>query len=128
MSEASKTKAAEDSELVAALLSSATIRCAAEVAGVSEATLYRRLRDPGFRGELKEQRLRVYSHSLQRLQVAAEDAVEVLEGAMRDGDAPLSARVKCAAHVLELAAKAQPEMVDYKLQDADERLLEDLGL
>ncbi len=117
---------AGDAELVAALLSNATVRGAAEAAGVSESTVYRRLRDAGFRRELKEQRLRVYSHALQRLQVAAEGAVDVLEEVMRDKRAPLSARIKCAVNVLELADKGpQPEMVDRRLQNATERMLED---
>jgi AcrR family transcriptional regulator len=117
----------EDLELIAALLSHPTMRGAAEVAGVSESTVYRRLRDSGFRRELKEQRLRVYSHALQRLQVAAEGAVEVLEEVMRDKRAPLSARIKCAVHVLSLADKGpQPEMVDRRLQSSTEALLDDL--
>jgi AcrR family transcriptional regulator len=66
-----ETVSSEDQELVAALLSNATMRGAAEAAGVSESTVYRRLRDAGFLRELKE-RLRVYSHALQRLHVAAE--------------------------------------------------------
>ncbi len=117
---------AGDAELVAALLSNATVRGAAEAAGVSESTVYRRLRDAGFRRELKEQRLRVYSHALQRLQVAAEGAVDVLEEVMRDKRAPLSSRIKCAVHVLELSDKGpQPEWVDRKLQSSMERMLED---
>ncbi len=115
-----------DAELVAALLSNSTVRGAAEAAGVSEATLYRRLRDSAFRKELREQRLRVYSHALQRLQVAAEGAVDVLEEVMLDKRAPLSARIKCAVHVLELSDKGpQPEWVDRKLLSSVERMLED---
>ncbi len=122
-----KDATTEDLELIAALLSSPTIRDAADAAAVSESTVYRRLRDSGFRRELKEQRLRVYSHALQRLQVAAEGAVEVLEEVMRDKRAPLSARIKCAVHVLSLADKGpQPEMVDRRLQSTTEILLEDL--
>ncbi len=117
---------AEDLELIAALLSSRTIREASVSASVSEATVYRRLRDSAFRKELKEQRLRVYSHALQRLQVAAEGAVDVLEEVMLDKRNPLSARIKCAVHVLELSDKGpQPEWVDRRLQSATERMLED---
>jgi AcrR family transcriptional regulator len=119
--------ATEDLELAGALLSHPTIRAAAEAAGVSESTIYRRLRDSAFRKELKEQRLRVYSHALQRLQVAAEGAVDVLEEVMQDDKAPLSARIKCAVHVLERADKGpQPEWVDRRLQTATESMLEDL--
>ncbi len=121
-----KEATTEDLELIAALLSSPTIRDAADAASVSESTVYRRLRDSGFRRELKEQRLRVYSHALQRLQVSAEGAVEVLEEVMRDKGAPLSARIKSAVHVLELADKGpQPEMVDRRLQSLTEQLSED---
>lgn len=117
----------EDLELVAALLANPTIRDAATSAGVSESTVYRRLRDSAFRRELKEQRLRLYSHALQRLQVAAEGAVEVLEGVMQDGQAPLPARIKCAVHILELADKGpQPEMIDRRLQSVTDAMLEDL--
>jgi uncharacterized protein (UPF0147 family) len=126
-SKAKDATAAEDLELIAALLSSQTIREASVSAGVSEATVYRRLRDAAFRKELKEQRLRVYSHALQRLQVAAEGAVAVLEEVMRDKKAPLSARIKCAVHVLERADKGpQPEMVDRRLQSTAEIMLEGL--
>jgi DNA-binding LacI/PurR family transcriptional regulator len=122
-----KDATTEDLELIAALLSSPTIRDAAISAGVSESTVYRRLRDSGFRRELKDRRLRVYSHALQRLQVAAEGAVDVLVDVMRDAKAPLSARIKCAVHVLERADKGpQPEWVDRRLQTATEIMLEDL--
>ena len=122
-----ETASSEDLDLIAALLSNATVRGAADAAGVSESTVYRRLRDAGFRRELKEQRLRVYSHALQRLQVAAEGAVEVLEGILRDGNAPHSARIKCAVHVLELADRGpQPEDVDRMLKSPTERMLETL--
>ncbi len=127
MTSKAKDPTVEDPELIAALLSSRTIREASVSAGVSEATVYRRLRDGAFRKELKEQRLRVYSHALQRLQVAAEGAVDVLEDVMRDARAPLSARIKCAVHVLERADKGpQPEWVDRRLQTASESMLEDL--
>lgn len=122
-----KAAPSEDLELITALLSCRTIREASVSAGVSEATIYRRLRDGGFRKELKEQRLRVYSHALQRLQVAAEGAVDVLEEVMRDTRAPLSARIKCAVHVLERADKGpQPEWVDRRLLSPTESMLEDL--
>jgi hypothetical protein len=46
--------------------------------------------------------LRVFSHALQRLQVAAERAVEVLEKVMRDEEASSAAWIHAAAAVLPL--------------------------
>jgi AcrR family transcriptional regulator len=119
--------ATEDLELISALLSNPTVRGAAEAAGVSESTVYRRLRDSTFRRELKEQRLRVFSHALQRLQVVAAGAVEVLEEVMQDRTTPEAACIKAAETVLKLASSdPQPEMVDRRLQSTTERMLEDL--
>ena len=118
----------EDLKLITALLSSTTVRAAAEAAGVSESTVYRRLRESGFRKLLKEQRLRVYGHALSRLQIAAEEAVSTLIEVMQDKGAPEQARIKAAVSILEMADRGtQPEMVDRKLQDPTEAMLETLN-
>ena len=70
MKEADKEPATEDLDLIPALLSSTTVRAGAETAGVSESTIYRRLKEPEFRRALKEQRVRVYSHAIMRLRMA----------------------------------------------------------
>ncbi len=47
---------------------------------------------------------------------------------MEDKGAPEQARIKAAVSILELADKGtQPEMVDRRLQDPSERVLEDLN-
>jgi DNA-binding Lrp family transcriptional regulator len=126
--QATQGEATEDLKIVTALLSSTTVRAAAEAVGVSESTVYRRLRDPGFRRLLKEQRLRVYGHALSRLQMATEEAVGTLVEVMQDKEAPEQARIKAAVSILELADKGtQPEMVDRKLADPTEDILESLG-
>jgi DNA-binding Lrp family transcriptional regulator len=120
------TQETEDLKLVTALLSNATIRGAAEATGVSESTVYRRLKGSDFRKLLKEQRLRVYGHALSRLQMAAEDAVSTLIEVIQDKGASEQARIKAAVSILELINKGtQPETVDRKLLDFRERTLED---
>ncbi len=117
----------EDLKLVTALLTNASVRGAAEVAGISESTLFRKLREGGFRSQLKEHRLRVYSHALARLQIAAEEAVSTLEALMVDAEAPPAARIKAAVSVLGLAGRGvQPEQLDVRLMDSTEALLESL--
>ncbi len=116
-----------DLKLVAALLSNTSVRAAAQSAGVSTDTLFRRLREPSFSGILKEQRLRTYGVALARLQTAAEEAVSTLVAVMRDETASEPARVKAAVAVLELAASStQPEAVDLRLMSPHERMLSDL--
>jgi hypothetical protein len=109
------------------MLSNATVRSAAQAAGVSESTLFRRLRDRGFRKLLKEQRLRVYGHALSRLQMAAEEAVSTLVEVMRREDGSEQARIKAAVSILELAGRGvQPEEVDKRILGPTEAMWEDL--
>ena len=123
-----ETQETEDLKLITALLSSTTVRAAADIAGLSESTVYRRLRESSFRKLLKEQRLRVYGHALSRLQMGTEEAVSTLIEVMKDKRAPQQARIKAAVSILELADKGtQPEMVDRKLQSPTEAMLERLG-
>ena len=108
-------------------MSNTTVRGAAQAASVSESTLFRRLREPGFRKLLKEQRLRVFGHALSRLQMAAEEAVGTLVEVMRDEGAAEQARIKAAACILELASRGvQPEEVDMRLMGPAEVMLESL--
>lgn len=119
----------EDLKLVTALLSNTSVKSAARAAGVSESTVYRKLREAGFRKQLKEQRLRVYGHALSRLQMATEEAVTTLVEVMGEKEAPEQARIKAALSILEIAGRGvQPEELDRRLMDSTEALLEDLGV
>lgn len=112
-----RAAAAEDLELVAALLTTPTIRAAASAAGISESTLYRRLRDPEFRALTKEARYRAFSHALSRLQAATGAAVFALTQILDDPEAPANARVRAATTVLELAARdLEPEHLEERLE------------
>lgn len=119
----------EDLKLVTALLSNTSVKSAARAAGVSESTVYRKLREAGFRKQLKEQRLRVYGHALSRLQMATEEAVTTLVEVMGEKEAPEQARIKAALSILGIAGRGvQPEELDRRLMDSTEALLEDLGV
>ena len=110
-----------DLQLVVALLETSTIREAAQKVRISEATVYRRLRQPVFRQRLREARLLSFAQALTRLQTATGDAVNTLLAVMADNDAPPASRVKAASAVLELASRdLNPESLQAVL-DADAR-------
>ena len=110
-----------DLGLVSALMATGTVREAAEKAGVSEATVYRRLRQPAFRKRLREARSLAFAQALGRLQAATGDAVDTLVDVMADKEAPAASRVRAARAVLELASRGPgPEGVQGPL-DADAR-------
>lgn len=110
-----------DLELVGALLSSTTVREAAAAVGVSEATLYRRMRVPEFRALIRESRRRAFGHALSRLQVASESAVRTLEDLMESKEAPAGVRIRAATVVLRLASSSALEDLELA-QDRDELL------
>lgn len=99
----------DDHRLITELLSNATVRAGAKAAGVSEATVYRRLQDEAFASELARARLRCYAHAIDRIQALAGDAVGALESVLNDPEAPPASRIRAAAVVLERAdALASP--------------------
>ena len=79
-----------------ALLECSTIRAAADGCGLSEATLYRYLRDPPFKAELRERQDAVVTAVTAALVGLAGDAVETLRGVLRDAEASDGVRVRAA--------------------------------
>src|SRR5262245_15378168 len=88
--------------LIAALLTEPTHADAATKAGISEATLNRWLKRPGFRTAYREARRRLVESAVGRLQAASGEAVaallEVAKNGVKDGD-----RVRAAVALLEHA-------------------------
>jgi AcrR family transcriptional regulator len=99
----SSPKSHADDPLIPALLSNTSVRSAANAAGVSETTAYRRLSDKDFCESLQAAKYQVYSHALSRLQTAACEAVSVLVEVAGDTEAPPAARIKAAESILSHA-------------------------
>jgi len=111
----------KEERIILALLEHSSVEKAAAALGVSEATMWRRLKDPGFQGALRQARREAFSRSVARLQQASSAAVTTLLRIMCDGKSPASSRVRAAFGVLELAFRAN-ELED--MQARIERLEE----
>lgn len=94
-----------DPRLAAELLAGSTVADAADAAGISERTVYRRLNDPEFQGRLSEARAEFAEHVSDRLAEAASAAVDALVGML--GDASATVRLAAAKTILELGPKAR---------------------
>jgi hypothetical protein len=92
-----------DDGLLAALLGGATYEDAAATAGVSRATVTRRMADAGFRARLAHLKADMLATITTRLVSAAADAVDVLRVVALDVDAPPAARVAAGRALLTLA-------------------------
>jgi hypothetical protein len=102
MRESSRKKEAT----ILALVSYPTIREACQVAGVSEATVYRWLQDPTFERDYRIARTQVVRKAIAALQGVCADAVTVLKSIMLDASNAASPRIAAAKAVLELSIKA----------------------
>lgn len=101
---------------IAALLSESTVAQAAGKAGVGEVTLWRWLKEPGFKAAYREARQQVVDTAIGRIQEVCSEAVETLRAVMQDAQAPASSRVAAAKSILEMAMKA------VETQDLEERI------
>lgn len=95
---------------IEALLSEPTTRAAAKAAGVSEATIWRWLAEPGFAAAHQEARGQLLQGTLTALQAISCEAVAVLREVMNSGASPAGVRVRAAAEVIGLALRAKGEL------------------
>ena len=100
--------------LVVALARGDTVAAAATTAGVSEATAYRRLREPEFRTHLNEARSAMVERAVARLADAATAAADTLR-VLLSSDSDF-AKLAAARSILELGVKLREH------QDLGERV------
>ena len=105
-------------KILAGLLSKPTIKEAAKAAGVSEATVFRALRNDAFSKLYRAGRREVTHHTVMRLQADSAQAAKVLREIVDDKQAPASVRVSAARIVIEQAFKGA-EVYDLSERLAD---------
>lgn len=101
---------------VIALLASPSLEAAAKSANVSVSSLRRWRLEPAFAAAYRQARFALLDASTAKLRNAASSAVDVLQAAMEDKEAPYSVRIRAAQVILEGAYKSA------ELEDLSERL------
>jgi hypothetical protein len=98
-----------------ALACGATTETAAEKAGVSRATAFRRLQDPAFRSRLQEIRSDMVHRAAGTLTAASTEAIKTLLS-LQQATVPPATRLGAARSILEIGIKMR------EVADLDERL------
>ncbi len=104
----------------------ATIENAANSAGISQATAYRRLKDPEFQEQLRKTKADMVTRTAGMLTAAAGEAVKTLLALQKDSIPP-SSRLGAAKAILELgvhfrqSAELEKRMAEMESQLAESK-------
>ena len=109
-------KTISDEVLAAALVEHGTIRDAAKAAGVSERTLYERMKQEDFRNLYQNARTDVLRSAVLNLTRRLQEAIETVSEIMTDKEISPATRLQAAQTILNHAGKLQD-----RLQEADDR-------
>ena len=107
-----------------AVLAHPNLKEAALAAGVSDATLWRYMKDAEFSRRLREARREAIGHAALRLQGSAGEAVAVLRDLMTKDAAPPAARITAARAVLDYSFRVvEADELKARLDELEQFLL-----
>jgi hypothetical protein len=110
---------ADQTQAIAALLTSKDIKTAAQNAGCSETTLHRWLReDNAFKEALKQAQNDLIDAVIRRLSSVASEALDTLQAVMTDSKTQPGVKVRSAAIILEQLVKLR------QMFDLEQRVIE----
>ena len=111
-------------QAIAALIEAPTIKEAAGIVGIGEATLFRWLQDGDFQSAYRDAKRRVVDQAITRIQRISGQAVETLRNIMTDDNMPASSRVACAKTILDMSIKAiELENLEVRVKSLEEHIL-----
>ena len=117
----SKARKADDA-LVLALACGLSAEQAAKQAGVSPATVYRRLQDPAFQSRAADLRRDMLARAAAMLTAAAVESVRTLADLLKPANAPAT-RLNAARAILEHGVKLRALVeVEARLKDLEDRV------
>lgn len=100
-----KQAAISDEEIIAALLSSGTIREAAQAAGISERALYERMKGGDFQALYKSAKADTIRAAVVSLNSKLQAAIETVSEIMQDQEANPATRLQAAQTILNNAGR-----------------------
>ena len=100
-----RTKAISDEEIIAALLSSGTVREAASAAGLPIRTLYDRMNAPDFQIMYREARAEILRAAVHNMNAQIQEAVNTIAAIMTNEEINPATRLNAAQTLLSNAAK-----------------------
>src|SRR5215472_12917994 len=103
---------------VIALIEHRSLKKAAVAVGVHPVTLWRWLKMPHFREQLRDAQNQIYSQELARLQRLAPQAMAIMEDLLVAPDTPPSTRFRVAVYVLE-QSKRPFAIEEFRLDDSE---------
>lgn len=119
-------KSRKEEQAIIALLTASTIKEAANMVGIGEATLWRWMQESSFKEKFRSAKKQAFSQTVSRLQQSSGEAVETLRTIMNDITAPAPSRVTAAKSILEMAMKAvEFEELEARVEQLEEMLKED---
>jgi hypothetical protein len=119
---AQQGKRRADEALLLALACGAAVEAAARQAGVSPATAYRRLQEPGFKQRLQALRADMVQRTAGMLTAAAGEAVKTLLALQKEAIPPAT-RLGAARATLELGVKFRETVeLEERLADLEQHL------
>jgi HEAT repeat protein len=111
-----------DQLVLMALACGATVENAALSAGISQATVYRRLKDPEFLWELRKIKTEMVGRTASMLTAAGGEAVKTLLALLKDPTPP-AVRLGAARALLELGTRLRESAELHERVDAMEKQL-----
>jgi len=106
-----------------ALLASGSIREASKAAEVSEATLYRYLKEQAFIAAYREHRRQGLEVAIRKLETLTGEAVETLREVMNNTENTASQRIYASKVILEFAFKIQDNDILDRIEQLEGTLL-----
>lgn len=106
----------KQTDFIIALMTCDTIAQAHEVAGISQASAYKYLKDPAFKRAMSEMRMELMRSVTNKLMNSGTQAVDALIGVLNDRNAPHTAIVSASRTILEHLTKT------FELSDIVDRL------
>lgn len=107
-----------DEVIITALIGCTTIKAAAEQIGLTERSIYSRMKTDEFRALYKQVREQILNTATARLQSCTASAITTLEDVMSDTDASPQTRVNAASALLQYCLKFT-QCTDLKQQVDD---------